>query len=80
MPIGRIESARRRCTGAVECWMNGTLGVRCQFSTGFSPRLGNRVGFFIAKPLDESELHPWIRRKGDGFDLRDEWAKERYKV
>ena len=44
------------------------------------PKIGNRFGFFIAKPQDESELHPWIQRKDPGFDLRDDWVKERYKI
>ena len=44
------------------------------------PRIGNRFGFFIAKPGGDDELHPWIRKEGGGFDLRDEWVRQRYKI
>ena len=57
-----------------------TIGPLLSLLQKVFPTIGNRFGFFIAKPLDDSELHPWIRRDGAGFDLRDEWAKERYKI
>lgn len=44
------------------------------------PRIGNRFGFFIAKPQNSPDLHPWIVRDGSGFDLQDEWVKKRYNV
>jgi SAM-dependent methyltransferase len=44
------------------------------------PRIGNRFGFFIAKPDLDSELHPWIQRDADELDLRDEWVRKRYKI
>jgi ubiquinone/menaquinone biosynthesis C-methylase UbiE len=57
-----------------------TVGPGLSILQKLFPRIGNRFGFFVAKPERDSELHPWICRNGSEIDIRKDWVRKRYNV